>query len=248
MAALPARPDGRHPKRSFRVIEQFAPEFHLNRSLAVKRKIYLPSPGPAAWQQFLAEPEKQWRLGYSARTLAHCWEDSDGLPPEIAALLIAVPEHKVPLPGGSRDSQNDVFALVRFDGLTCASTIEGKVGEPFGPTVGEWFKSPSEGKVTRMRHICELLGLSDVPPADIRYQLLHRSASALIEAKRFKTDEAAMIVHSFSPTNAWFDDFVSFADLFGVRPEIGKPNEIVLRSGVRFRIGWAPGNPAYLSV
>ncbi|WP_413776936.1 DUF6946 family protein [Mesorhizobium sp. AR07] len=32
----------------------------------------------------------------------------------------------------------------------------------------------------------------------LRYQLLHRTSAALLEAKRFKTDEAAMIVHSFS--------------------------------------------------
>jgi len=52
-----------------------------------RNKIYIPSLGPSAWQQFLAEPDKQWRTGYSAKTLAHCWVHSDGLPPEIAALF-----------------------------------------------------------------------------------------------------------------------------------------------------------------
>jgi hypothetical protein len=111
--------------------------------------------------------------------------------------LLALPEHKVPLLGGNRDSQNDVFALIRYGGATCAATIEGKVNEPFGPTVGEWLTAPSDGKLVRMRHICDVLGLAETPPAHIRYQLLHRTASAVIEAKRFKTDEAAMIVHSF---------------------------------------------------
>jgi len=82
-------------------------------------KILIPSPGPDAWQKFLAEPDKQWRSGYSAKTLACCWEDCNGLPQEIGELfssefehelpelLLAIPEHKVPLPGGDRASQID---------------------------------------------------------------------------------------------------------------------------------------------
>ena len=60
-----------------------------------------------------------------------------------------------------------------------------------------------------MNYLCALLGLGELPHPQIRYQLLHRTASAIIEARRFKTDEAAMIVHSFSPSKMWFDDFFS---------------------------------------
>lgn len=74
-------------------------------------RIYLPSLGPASWQAMLADPTKHWRTGYSARTLAYCWEQATGLPPEIARmfdqpseLLLALPEHKVPLVGGQRDT------------------------------------------------------------------------------------------------------------------------------------------------
>src|SRR5690348_11685117 len=83
--------------------------------------------GPDDWKSLLADPEKHWKMGYSARALAHCWEASDGFPPEIQACfsasgeplleslapLIAVPEFKVPLPGGERASQNDIFVLAR---------------------------------------------------------------------------------------------------------------------------------------
>lgn len=82
-------------------------------------RIYVPSTGPGSWQAMLADPVKHWRIGYSARTLANCWELSNGLPPEIAAmfdgpcdLLLAFPEHKVPLSGGGRDSQSDVLPLL----------------------------------------------------------------------------------------------------------------------------------------
>lgn len=69
--------------------------------------------GPEDWQALLSDPVKHWRSGYSARTLAHCWEAADGLPPEVTQALgqsgdpllaglepvLAVPEFKVPLPG-----------------------------------------------------------------------------------------------------------------------------------------------------
>jgi hypothetical protein len=151
------------------------------------RRIYVPSSGPAAWQSFLAKPDIHWRTGYSAKTLALCWEEALGLPVEIdrmfgggAELLLALPEHKVPLKGGQRDSQNDVFALVRSDGQTSAAMIEGKVDEPFGPTVDEWLWVQSDGKALRMRHLCDVLGFSAMPAGNIRYQLMHRTASALI--------------------------------------------------------------------
>lgn len=218
------------------------------------RRIYVPSQGPDAWQAILAKPDLHWRTGYSAKTLAFCWEEASGLPAEIgrmfgaaAELLLAIPEHKVPLDGGPRDSQNDVFALIRFDGQTSAAMIEGKVDEPFGPIVGEWFATPSEGKRQRMRHLCEVLGLSTEPAAGIRYQLLHRTASALIEARRFKTDEAAMLIHSFSRGSRWFDDFRAFAKLFGIEVEADIPAVVKTKSGQKLRLGWATGNSEYLA-
>src|SRR3990170_385432 len=102
-------------------------------------------------------------MGCSARTLAHCWEDAKGLPPEIdavfggsAKLLLAIPEHKVPLPGGNRPSQTDLFALLRREDRTISCAIEGKVAEAFGPTLGDWLKDHSSGKAERLAHICGL--------------------------------------------------------------------------------------------
>ena len=51
-------------------------------------KVYVPSRGPDDWQRFLADPEKQWRRGFSARTAAYSWESANGLPPEIEACLL----------------------------------------------------------------------------------------------------------------------------------------------------------------
>ncbi len=32
--------------------------------------IYIPANGPEDWRQFLAEPDRQWKDGYSAKELA----------------------------------------------------------------------------------------------------------------------------------------------------------------------------------
>lgn len=184
---------------------------------------------------------------------ALCWEAADGVPAEISALLggsvellLAIPEHKVPLPGGGRASQCDVFALVRVSGDTMALAVEAKVQEPFGPTIGEWMIGASTGKIARLRFICDLLGLKDPPPDALRYQLFHRTASAIIEAQRFKTDRAAMIVQSFSQEHRWFEDFHAFAGLFGKALEPGGAVTFAVRSNLPLTLGWAVGSKAFL--
>ncbi len=176
------------------------------------------------------------------------WEAASGLPGEIAALLgpepellLAIPEHRVPLPGGARDSQCDVFALVRVGSSTLAVAVEAKVDEPFGPTVSEWLKDASPGKLARLGFIQELLGLDGPLSAGLRYQLFHRTAAAVVEARRFGTDAAAMIVQSFSPDHRWFEDFAAFAGLFGDAPAIGQPVTVALPCGMPLTLGWAAG-------
>jgi hypothetical protein len=218
-------------------------------------KFYLPSKGAADWQAHLARPERQWQTGFSARTLAHCWEDAGELPAEIATmlqqigtnpeLLIALAEHKTPLPGSSRgESQSDIFALVRAGAHTLAVTIEGKVDESFGPRLGEWLDHASEGKLERLKFIAELLQLELPIPGEVHYQLLHRTVSAVIEAHRFKMDAAVMLVHSFSRQRKWLGAFGRFTALFGREAEPGELVEI--RSSPRILVGWVCGDPRFL--
>ncbi len=217
-------------------------------------KILVPSSGPDDWKQFLAQPELHWAKGYSARTLAYSWEATDAPPREVTdlmeqafglgELLFAVPEHKTSLPGGERKSQSDVFALVRHEGGLATYTIEGKVDEPFGPTVGEWSVNASPGKIERLEYLCSILGIGSCPP-DIRYQLLHRTASALIEADRFDANMSGMIVHSFSPKRRWLDEFIKFAALLGSDVEVGQAVTITMPSGKLLMIGWACGDERF---
>jgi hypothetical protein len=221
-------------------------------------KVYIPTTGPADWQRFLADPIKQWRTGFSAKTLAHCWESANGLPNEIASmlrphgvdvdLLLALPEYKVPLPGSSRgESQNDIFALARAGDRTFAIMVEGKVREPFGETLRDWLQNASDGKRQRLAFISDLLGLTLPLPDHIYYQLLHRTASAVIEARRFKTDAAAMIVHSFSQERTWFEAFVQFASLFDLSVVANKLSAVPSTARPPLYIGWACGDCNFLS-
>ena len=83
--------------------------------------IYTPANGPEDWRQFLAQPDSHWKDGYSAKELVACWQNADEFPSNIKRIfnqsdiplfnniefLLAIPEYKVPLLGGSQLSQNE---------------------------------------------------------------------------------------------------------------------------------------------
>jgi len=218
----------------------------------VANRILIPTSSPDDWRMLLADPATQWRRGYSAMAAALSWEAAKGLPPEIEALfpehpelLLAIPEHKVALPGGGRPSQCDVFALIRLGDATCALAVEAKVNETFGPTLAEWQATPSPGKALRLASICQMLGLSD-PAPDLRYQLFHRTAAAVVEARRFKTDRAAMVVQSFSQDHRWHDDFARFAAQLGLDIPPGGSATTKLPCGLPLTLGWATGGAEFL--
>jgi len=224
------------------------------------KRIFIASTQPEDWKRLLADPEKHWRTGFSAKSLAHCWEDTDNFPQEITRLfaesniptfqnievLLILPEYKVPLPGGRRPSQNDIFVLAKAQGQLISITVEGKVSEPFDRTLEEWSANASKGKIRRLAFLKEQLGLSQDLPLHIRYQLLHRTASAIIEAQRFNAKSAVMLVHSFSQSEEWFEDYQAFLKLFEVTAE---PNQLVFvkrTQGIDLYCGWARGNAKYL--
>ncbi len=219
-------------------------------------KIYIPTSSAEQWARFLAGPVKHWRQGYSARTLAYSWQEAGGFPTEVGAvlasqfpaaeLLLALPEHKVPLPGGSRSSQNDIWVLARSKDQLISIAVEGKVSEPFGPTVQEWQADSSPGKAERFSYLLSLLGLSAVP-VDTRYQLLHRTASAIIEAQRFNAAHAVMLVHSFSQSGEWFQDYAAFVALMGGSAKENRMVSVGFRSGVSLHLAWVRGDAYYLA-
>ena len=222
-------------------------------------RIFVPSKGPDDWRSLLAEPDKHWARGYSAQALAHCWEEAEGFPLEIRRVLsqhyaldpveplLIFPEWKVSLVGGSRPSQNDVWILAKSQNGLVSVAVEGKVEEPFDKSLGEWKADASRGKEIRLSYLMEILGFRDPIPDSIRYQLLHRAASAVIEAERFGTHDAVMLVHSFSPANQWFDDFAAFVSLFGRKAEIDRLVTTVVSKRMPLHLGWVHGDERYLS-
>ncbi|MBU1417832.1 MAG: hypothetical protein KKI15_05055 [Proteobacteria bacterium] len=223
-------------------------------------KIFIPSTGPNDWKPFLADSEKHWVRGRSARSLAHSWEDCEGFPYEIKntlqqassladiEALLVFPEWKVPLPGGNRASQNDVWVLAKCSTGLVSIAIEGKVEESFDKKLSEWLVGASPGKLERLNYLVSCLGLSsDPPPGHIYYQLMHRTASAIIEAERFGASSAVMLIHTFSPSDQWFEEFRQFAKLFGIDAKIGELAEAKVQNEMPLYLGWVHGDERYLS-
>jgi hypothetical protein len=92
-----------------------------------------------------------------------------------------------------------------------------------------------------------MLGLAHPVPDTVYYQLLHRTASAVIEAKRFGATHAAMLVHSFSPANQWFKEFKDFVALFGAAATIGRLCTVKAKDNLPLHLGWVHGDERFLS-
>lgn len=222
----------------------------------VKNKhIFIPTQNAEDWKQFLAEPQKQWREDYSARSLAYAWESVPDFPPEFKRIfsksdvpafhqlemLLAIPEYKVPMPGKGYASQNDLFVLAKAADRLITIMVEGKTKEPFGETLATWLAESSENKLIRLKGIQHEIGIAEIPPTT-RYQLLHRTASAMLTAKKFNARYAAVIIYSFSPINIWFEDYQAFLKLYGVD---AAPNTLYFLKeieGVQLYSGWVKGS------
>jgi len=224
--------------------------------------------GPSAtsvlqWKNRLTDADKQWRTGDSAKTLAHAWQEANGFPAEVHAvlrssphfrdieMLLAIPEHQVPFPGGARPSQNDVWVLARAEGSLVSIAVEGNVplqdlrAESFGPTMQEWLRDDSREKRDRMAFLAAQLDLPTPLPAGIRYQLVHRTASAVIEAARFNAAHAVMLVHSFGDHNELFQEFREFVAMFGCAASPNTVLSVWMRLGVSLHFAWVTGDTRY---
>jgi len=225
--------------------------------------IYRPTQEAGDWESLLDNPAKDWKSGFSAKTLAHCWEDVRGLPKSVKDALnrpngpfndvqplLILPEHKVSLPGHNKRSQCDVWVLAKDSRELISITVEGKVSESFGnEDMGQWMKDASKGKIKRIEFILSKLELGHVPediPENIRYQLLHRTAAAVIVAERFEAQHAIILVHSFSDSNENFEDFARFLDLYELIAEVNHTKSKELNSGITLHLAWAKGETEFL--
>jgi len=73
----------------------------------------------------------------------------------------------------------------------------------------------------------------------LRYQLLHRTASAIYEAKRYRTDLAGMLVHNFATEQPGYFDFCAFAQALGAKElKAGVLHGPFAVDGVSVCLGW----------
>lgn len=208
---------------------------------------------PEDARPFLGDPEKHWKAGRSAMELATSWIGSGGIPATVADALASTPgykdsrlvlgslEHETALPGGGRPSQTDLLALVASGGALAVIGVEGKVSETFGPRIAEW-NDGSPGKTKRWAFLRETLQYGG-DDGTLRYQLFHRTASAVLEARSFGAARAMMLVHSFCPDATGFADFSRFADALGLKAGLNGVTDAVELGDVELRLAWVSDKP-----
>lgn len=217
-------------------------------------RIFVPSLGPSSWRSFLAEPFLHWRREKSAWELAVSWEvaakTESGMPNEVvraltsnpdltgAELLLAAPEHRVTLDDDRRPSQSDLWVVLWTPKGYVSVTVEAKAGEEFDKPIEQWLNQESGGKERRLAFLTRELALVRTPPGFIRYQLVHRSVAAVLEARRCHFELALMLVQSFKESPSSWLDYEKFADLLkipAVRGDITGPRQI---NDISLYLGW----------
>jgi hypothetical protein len=188
--------------------------------------------GVGSWRDRLASPDRQWKRYCSAFETAVSWETAQESPSGLPAplekllressfddpvLLLAIAEHKVDLPGGVAASQSDVWAVIRTATGLLSLTVEAKAQESFGDEVLEhWLVAGKTARSIQNRrdrwdhvraHLPESKSL-----LQIRYQMLHRCAAAVIEARRVGCPHAAFVVQAFETPDISFRDYERFCD------------------------------------
>ena len=195
-------------------------------------RIVSSSLGPAIWRAGLADPYLHWKRGHSAWELAVSWESQresqSGLPHEVLrvlsaheafgnpVLLVGIVEHRVKLDTNKTPSQNDLWCVLGTDGGHVSVAVEGKAGEDFDKRLEDWLNSDSNGKERRLEFLCKVLGIDSKLDFGLRYQLFHRAASAVLEAKRWRLSRALMLVQSFKESKTAWNDYADFAKVFGL--------------------------------
>ncbi len=226
------------------------------------KKIFVPTESGTDWQRLLAKPVTHWQPRASAMTTAAAWEAANGaLPPEITRilessreplltgqqLLAAMPEWQVPLPGGITTSNTDVLAICRNKQGLCIIGVEAKVLEDFGPLVSSKRAEASSGQNERLAYLHSLLGVGRFDDS-IRYQLLHRTASALLTARAFHAAAAVMLVQAFDTPAAQRGDFEAFKMAMGAREVAPLIYKVDSFSGPALYLAWCDGDSRFRDV
>jgi hypothetical protein len=83
---------------------------------------------------------------------------------------------------------------------------------------------------------------------EIRYQLLHRTVSAINTSQDFHASAAVMLVQSFSPEGRWRDDFTAFCDAMAAEKLTSELCIVKSLTKPRLYLAWCAGDCKYLNV
>lgn len=161
---------------------------------------------------------RHWVDGRSAKELAKAWFPAPGIacvPTEVEAILSSSP-----ILGNVAFSDAEPEAIVRFDSFggeprncdllaraqcvagTVMVSVEAKADEPFGKLIGEEYDRaiarPGSRSPERIRMLASAVLRQSVEQCrDLRYQLLHGAAGALVAATARDSQIAIFLVHEF---------------------------------------------------
>ena len=173
------------------------------------------------------------------------WEAVKGVPPEISEILgadaklgHAIPGEIVSIPGGPGPSRCDVFALVETENGVGAIGIFA-TDDGFDETVRDWLNGGVIDGKGRLGVVCRTLEIQAQQTEELRYQLLHRMAAAIIKADE-RAKFVGLIIQSFSQGQKGLEDFKDFCRLLGADDVVpGKAFWVTRPSGRRILLGWA---------
>lgn len=166
----------------------------------------------------------KWVPSRSAYELAHCWQQFGGLPNPIANALdasghealhgvmldLCLVEKPVFLDTKIAPSMTDLMAYGRnAKGETIIIAVEGKADEPFASRVRDWVRgdetnptmttAPRWTRLRRLDFLSKHLAKTITTDSTLRYQLLHRTVSAVLEAQLHGAAAAVVLIHAFGP-------------------------------------------------
>jgi hypothetical protein len=122
------------------------------------------------------------------------------------------------------------------------------VDEGFGLLVKDKRFEASNGQRKRLDYYLEsLLGLKTLDDS-IRYQLLHRTASAILTARDFHAGVAVMMVQSFGTKASPRQDFDAFCHALDAQKLPGGMAVVLPFSRPRLFLGWSNGDARFLDV
>ncbi|AFM14217.1 DUF6946 family protein [Turneriella parva] len=141
-------------------------------------------------------------------------------------------EYPVWLDTHTTPSKNDLMIFAEGPGnRKVVLAVEAKCDETFAQPVDTWIRTadkpgprhqrklfkkasgPVERKVRRLDFLNTILSTSISPDSTLRYQLLHRTASAILTARQTYAEAAVVLIQAFTDSERNFQDFQAFCDL-----------------------------------